>query len=82
MLYRNASMNAFWNVESSTVRTNLRQALKMEEIGATCGIDSISAQLGPFPLEDTFGMKIAMVLLQRSLDPGKNEKHIQFSTAR
>jgi hypothetical protein len=82
MLCRNASINAFWNVESSTVRTNLRQALRMEEIGATCGIDSISPQLGPFPLEDTFGMKIAMVLLKRSLDPGKNEKHIQFSTAR
>jgi hypothetical protein len=80
---RNVSMNAFWSAETSTVRSNLLQARKIEKIGDTCGIDSISPPLGPYPLRDTFRMKVAMVLLKRSLDPGWNDKHIQFvSTAR
>jgi hypothetical protein len=54
----------------------------MEAIGEECGMDSVSPPLGPFPIEDTFGMKAACVLLQRSLDSGKTERFIQFSTAR
>jgi hypothetical protein len=46
------------------------------------GFDSVGPTMGPFPLEDKFGMKVACVLLARSLDPGKNERYIQFSTAR
>ena len=38
--------------------------------------------MGPFPLEDTVGMKLACCLLDRSLDPGNNEERIQFSTMR
>jgi hypothetical protein len=54
----------------------------MEEAGEDVGFDSIGPPMGPFPLEDTFGMKVACTLLRRSLDPGKWEKYIQFGTAR
>jgi hypothetical protein len=64
------------------MQINLQQARKMKKLGDTCGIDSISPPLGPFPLKDTFGIKVVMVLLKRTLDPGKNDKYIQFSTAR
>jgi hypothetical protein len=73
VLIRVASIDAFWSVEPSTVTTNLSQARRMESIGEECGMDSVSPPLGPFPIEDTFGMKAACVLLQRSLDPGKTE---------
>ncbi len=38
--------------------------------------------MGPFPLEDTFGMAAAIVILQVSLNPGKYDKHVQFGTIR
>jgi hypothetical protein len=38
--------------------------------------------MGPFPLEDTFGMGAAIVMLQQSLQPGKNDITIQFGTVR
>ena len=80
---RHANLNAFWARESSTVAANLSQALKLENIGRDFfGMKAVTPAMGPFPLEDTFGMRIAVCLLKRSLDPGRNEKHIQFSTAR
>jgi len=38
--------------------------------------------LGPFPLNDTFGMGAAIVMLKASLRPGKYDKFIQFGTVR
>ncbi len=38
--------------------------------------------MGPFPLDDTFGMGAAIVMLQTSLRPGKNDKFVQFGTVR
>lgn len=36
--------------------------------------------MGPFPLEDTFGMGAAIVTLQVSLNPGKYDTIVQFGT--
>jgi hypothetical protein len=38
--------------------------------------------MGPFSLDDSAGMRLAVCILLRSLDPGKTEDTIQFSTAR
>ena len=38
--------------------------------------------MGPFSLEDMFGMGVAMTMLLRSLDTGKNERTIQYLTMR
>ena len=63
--------------------SNLNHARRMERIGEShFGLVSVTPPLGPFPLSDTFGMAIAVVLLRRSLDPGRNEEFIQFATAR
>ena len=77
-----ANLDACWAREPSTVAANLGQARKMEKIGGEIGLDSVSPRMGPFPEEDTFGMKIACTILHRTLDPGKHEDNIQFSTAR
>ena len=37
--------------------------------------------MGPLPLTDVQGMSLAVCVLLRTLDPGKNESTIQFSTA-
>ena len=39
--------------------------------------------MGPHPLSDTFGMEPAIIILRKSLDPGKYSlTNVQFSTAR
>jgi hypothetical protein len=38
--------------------------------------------MGPFPIEDVFGMKVVAVMLTQSLDTGKHAATIQFSTMR
>jgi hypothetical protein len=38
--------------------------------------------MGPFPLEDSFGMGAAIVMLQSSLCPGQNDTLVHFGTVR
>jgi hypothetical protein len=38
--------------------------------------------MGPYTTDDSFGMGLAVCILLRTLDPGKTEDLIQFSTAR
>jgi hypothetical protein len=54
----------------------------MEELGDALGFESVAPPMGPFPPEDTFGMKIACVTLMKSLAPGKWEPTAQHATAR
>jgi hypothetical protein len=54
----------------------------MEELGDALGFESVGPPMGPFPLKDTFGMKIACVTLMKSLAPGKWEPTVQYATAR
>jgi hypothetical protein len=79
---RRASLDAFWAREPSTVRANLRGAKRLEEIGDTLGMRAVCPTMGPYSEIDTFGMSLAVCILIRSLDPGKTEEYIQFSTAR
>jgi len=41
---------------------------------------SLAPSMGPFPLEDTWGMKIAVAVLDRSFDSGLYEATVQFET--
>jgi hypothetical protein len=79
---RRASLDAFWGREPSTVRANLSGAKRLETIGESVGIQGVSPPLGPYSTEDTMGMGLAVCILIRSLDPGRTEELIQFSTAR
>ena len=83
MFIRRASLDSLWSREPSTVAGNLSQARKME----ACGDDvfdsgSVGPAMGPFPLEDTLGMKVACTMLRRSLDPGKWEEYLQYASTR
>jgi hypothetical protein len=83
MFIRRANLDSLWAREPSTVAGNLAQARKME----FCGDDvfdtgSVGPAMGPFPLEDTLGMKVACTMLRRSLDPGKWEECLQFASTR
>lgn len=54
----------------------------MEEIGESLGLHGVCPLMGPYSFDDSFGMKLAVCILIRSLDPGRTEATVQFSTAR
>lgn len=81
-LIRRASLDAFWARASTTVGSNLREARRGERFADRLGLGSITPPMGPFPLDDVFGMKGAIMILDRSLDPGIHEEFVQWDTFR
>ena len=54
----------------------------MNDLGEVLDFDFVTPPMMPFPLEDTFGLKIACITLLKSLAPGKWETTLQYATAR
>jgi hypothetical protein len=79
---RRANLDAFRSSEPSTVEANRLEFLRAVRIAHSRGIPNAHPLRGPYPLDDTFGMKQASCILVRSLDRGKNSKTIQFETMR
>lgn len=79
---RRANLDALWSREVGTVKNTQREYLKIKIKADILGIPSegIFPEMGPHPLEDKQGMALAVIMLLRSLDAGKNEPTIQFST--
>jgi hypothetical protein len=55
---------------------------KVMELSEMLGLDSPYPERGPFPEEDTSGMRVACMMLMRSLERGKNASTIQYETMR
>ncbi len=82
-IMRRANLDAFWSRTTGTVKSNcldFKQLIKHS--GALWGDTPGIPPRGPFPLSDKFGMVPATATLSRSLDKGKNAKHVQYNTAR
>jgi hypothetical protein len=80
---RRANLDSLWSVEPRTTSRTLSECRRGSDIAASLGFkNKLFQPLGPFPLEDTFGMSAAIVILQVSLNPGKYDKHVQFGTIR
>jgi len=80
---RRANLDALWSMESRTVNRTLTECKRGLDIAASLGFKSkLFPPMGPFPLEDSFGMGAAVVILQVSLKPGKYDRHVQFGTIR
>jgi hypothetical protein len=80
-LIRRANLDALWSREPSTVRSTLSMCRQGGRIAASLGFkDQLFWPMGPHPLEDTFGMGAAVVMLQQSLAPGKYDKCMQFAS--
>ena len=81
---RRANLDSFWSKESSTVEGNRREAArvikKCKELGLSPS--DVFPSKPAFPLKDLQHMALAAVMVHRSLDPGKNDKYVQFSTVR
>jgi hypothetical protein len=79
---RQANLDAFWCRAKTMVAANLRAGLRMEKTADDYGMHSIAPPMGPFPLDDSVGMKAAIAVLDRSLDPGVYSKCVQWGTFR
>lgn len=81
---RRANLDALWSREPLTVSKNLQEARRAIRIRESLGLPNSKpfGPMGPFPLDDTFGMAEAVILLERSTDKGKNAGTIQFQTMR
>jgi hypothetical protein len=81
-MIRRALLDAFWSRETNTVKTNLKEARRMERTMEKYGLPSATPMMGPWPLEDSLGMKCALAVLDRSLDKGVYEDNVQWDTFR
>ena len=81
---RRASLDAFWSRDRSTVDKMLQEARRALRICHSLQLPYSGpfTSMGPYPLEDSFGMTEAILLLERSTDPGKHADTIQFGTMR
>lgn len=84
VLIRRATLDAFWSRRTSTVMANLREGKKAMRLGLGLGIYQPlgTFKRGPCPVLDLNGMGAAVLLLERSLEPGNNSATVQFDTAR
>jgi hypothetical protein len=82
MLIRRATLDSFWSREPATVKGTLRNGSRLEDIVGQLGLSPAVEPMGPFPIHDSVGMKLAVAMLVRSLDPGKTEQYVQFGTVR
>ncbi len=80
---RRAILDSFWSRATSTVDNNRRAVTKFEKIGTKLFTDQeVLPEMGPFPLADNWGMKTAVIMLERSMDKGKYSATLQFDTTR
>ena len=79
---RRANLDAFWSREPTTVAKNLSQLNRMSRTKNKFGFASTTPPLGPFPVADDLGMKAAVAILDRSLDPGDYSECVQWATFR
>lgn len=82
LFIRRANIDSLWSRESGTVKNTARDILIIQKKADQLGLDvtKLLPRMGPLPLKDNQGMGLAVCMLLRSLDVGKNEKTIQFST--
>jgi hypothetical protein len=67
--------------EPQTVQAMLRSAKQMISMWQQVGIAPTFPALGPFPVGGSFGMKVAIAMLLKSLEPGRyHDSYQQFET--
>ena len=76
------NLDAFWNRAEGTVDNTRRELLRIQETAIKLGLRHTTPPMGPFPLRDCTGMVASLLILDRSNDKGRTEKHVQPTTFR
>lgn len=79
---RRMNLDALWSREPSTVSRNLSSCDMMIKMLKRVDLQPDFEPLGPFPNKDILGIRVAIAMLQKSLEPGKYADYTQFETMR
>lgn len=80
---RRANLDALWGREPHTVDSTLRTARHLIRLWKQVGLEPDFPALGPYPVGDSVGFRVAIGMLLKSLEPGRYHKdHQQFETIR
>lgn len=84
MCIRRSNLDSLWSKEPTTIEHNQRDIMKTitkgKKLGLECG--KLFKVKRAFRLYDDCNMAFAATVMLRSLDAGKNDKHVQFGTVR
>jgi hypothetical protein len=64
------------------VEATLRGVKQLVRLWGGVGLDTALPPRGPYPVEDSFGMSVAIAMVLKSLEPGRYQEHQQFETIR
>jgi hypothetical protein len=80
---RRANLDAVWGRETHTVQATLRLFSQLTCQLSLVGLHPNLPALGPYPVEDLFGARVAVGMLLKSLGPGwHSHTYQQFKTIR
>jgi hypothetical protein len=74
---RRANLDAVWGRETHTVQATLRSLSQLTRQLSLVGLHPNLPPLGPYPLEDLFGVRVAVGMLLKSASPGRHSEHYQ-----
>lgn len=76
-----ATLDAFWSHATKTIKGHVNEVRFMERYGDALGFSPFPP-LGPWPLGYHLGMLQAMMVVMRSMEPGRYNDTVQYGTAR
>lgn len=80
---RRINLDILWSREPGTVANNLREINKMRKLSQELNIPPWEPVMGPWPVRDEVGFRIAMCMLRASQKEGRNDKtYVQFDSVR
>ena len=80
---RRANIDAFWSRSPGTANNTRNGCKRILEIGLNhFGLRNVLPNMGPHVLRDEWGMGLAIIMLQKSLDKGRYKATVQFETVR
>jgi hypothetical protein len=87
LLYiRRANLDMFWSRTDSTVRSNLSSVKEILKMSQELDMPVPLSTLGPWPLEDVVGMRLAIIELKKSQGKDRpnaiSSTHLQYATVR
>jgi hypothetical protein len=68
---RRINLDAMWRRESAMVASKVRGARQMVTMWHQVGLTPVFPPIGPYPVSDLFGYRGAIVMVLKSLDPGR-----------
>jgi hypothetical protein len=80
---RRVTLDSLWGRESQTVSATLHACHQMVQQLDLVGLDPQFPSLGPYPIGDSFGVRVAVAMVLKSLQPGRyHGDYQQFETIR